>query len=161
MRCAVARGAEHPFILEKMVHPVTVDRAQPGAGPRHATSGANVQRASHRCADRYCLERRAGLLVLWWQRGSLITRTDVLGAFDALRELSDGEALPLVEHLHDVAGFLPDARDALTHYALSSRVALVGGSPVDRVIAAFAETGFTETRYFECADAAEAWARAA
>lgn len=111
------------------------------------------------CSGKHCLERREDLLVLWWAPASLIDVPDVLCAFDGLRELSDGHVLPLVVHFQHVAGYVAEARGALLHYSLSSRVAMVGASPVDRVIAAFFETGHTETRYFENVMTAEAWAR--
>lgn len=135
-----------------------------GVLPDHAESRRcpntihDLARRRH-CSGKHCIERRSGLLVLWWAPASLIDVPDILSAFDGLRELSDGHALPLVVHFQHVSGYVAEARDVLLHYSLSSRVAMVGASPVDRVIAAFFETGHTETRYFENVVIAEAWAR--
>ena len=128
-------------------------------GPRLCPGTAHSPTARRRCRGKHCMELRHGLVVLWWAEASLLTRADILGFFDDLRELSDGNTLPLVVHLQGLKGYLVDARRELMHSSLSHRVAIVGASPVDRVIAAFLETGYAETRYFECATAAEEWAR--
>lgn len=111
------------------------------------------------CFGKHCIEHRQGLLVLWWTEGALLTLPDVLHSFDGLRELSDGYALPLVVHLQKLAGIVPAAREALLDCSLSTRVSIVGSGPVDQVIAAFTEMGYSDTHYFESADPAEAWAR--
>ena len=134
--------------------------ARPGAtAPRLCPGTAHSGTARRHCEGKHCIELRSGVAVLWWAESSLLTRADILSFFDDLRELSDGNTLPLVMHLQGLKGYLVDARQVLMHSSLSNRVAIVGSGPVDRVIAAFLETGYAETRYFECATTAEAWAR--
>jgi hypothetical protein len=117
--------------------------------------------ARRRCAGKRCLEARAGLLVLRWEPGSFLTLADVLAAYEAIRELSDGYLLPLVVHLQGLTGIAADARAVLLEGVLTARVGFVGTGPVDRVIVAFLEPSLCETRYFEQPEAARAWVRAA
>ncbi len=105
------------------------------------------------------MEYREGLLVLWWAPGSLLTPADVLGAYDAIRELSDGYLMPLVVHLQGLVGIAPPARALLLEASLTCRTAVVGTGPVDRVIAGFLEQSLSETRYFDSGCEAVAWAR--
>jgi hypothetical protein len=109
-----------------------------------------------RCTGGHCIEVRAGLLLHWWAPSLFLTAADILASFEAYRFLSEGYVLPLVIHLQELRGISPDARDAMLEGTLTSRVALVGRGPVDRVITAFAEGSFSDTRYFE---SAELWAR--
>lgn len=137
-----------------------ITKSRPGtAAPRLCPGPAHSLATRRHCEGKHCIELRSGLMELWWSEASLLTRADILSSFDGLRELSDGITLPLVVHLQNLQGYLVDARQVLMHSSLSNRVAIVGRSPVDRVIAAFLETGYAETRYFECAATAEAWAR--
>ncbi|MEG9249831.1 hypothetical protein V6S67_17215 [Arthrobacter sp. Soc17.1.1.1] len=122
-------------------------------GPQH------VPGIRRHCADKHCVQCRDGLLVLWWAPGSLLTTVDVLGSYDAIRELSDGYRMPLVVHLQALAGIAPPARTLLLEATLASRIAVVGTGPVDRVIAGFLEQSLTETRYFDRAGEALAWVR--
>jgi len=115
----------------------------------------------HHCAGKHCIELDSDLLIQWWAPGSFLTSSDVLASFEGHRELSDGHRLPLLVHLQGLTGITRDARNALLECSLSARIALVGAGPVDQVIAAFAGTGYAETRYFACTDAAGRWARAA
>jgi hypothetical protein len=142
------------------MHHTGVTKTRVGtAAPRLCPGTPHSLATRRHCEGKHCIELRSGLAVLWWAEASLLTRADILSFLDGLRELSDGRTLPLVVHLRNLRGHLVDARRLLMHSSLSSRVAIVGTSPVDRVIAAFLETGYAETRYFECPTTAEAWAR--
>ncbi|MHA7240546.1 hypothetical protein [Arthrobacter sp. TMS1-12-1] len=129
------------------------------APPRVCPGPGHAPHARRHCAGRHCVEVRDGLLVLWWAPGSLLTLPDVLAAYEGLRSLSDGYVLPLVVHLQGLAGIASAARLIILEGALTSRIAFVGTGPVDQVIAAFLAHALSETRYFESAPDAEAWAR--
>jgi hypothetical protein len=105
------------------------------------------------------MEDRGGLLVLWWVPGSRLTPADVLGSYEAIRDLSDGYLVPLVAHLQGLVGITAHARSLLLEGSLTSRVALVGTGPVDQVITGFLEQALTESRYFTSVSDAVAWAR--
>lgn len=110
------------------------------------------------CTGKHCIERHAAVLVLWWLPGSLLDRGDVIACYEGVRALSEGCLLPLVVYLQGLAGITPEARTVLLEGSLSSRIGVVGGGPVDQVIAAFMEQALCETRYFEQPGAALAWA---
>ena len=122
-------------------------------GPPH------VPGTRRHCAGKHCVEDRGGLLVLWWSPGSLLAPPDVLGSYEAIRELSDGYLMPLVVHLQGLVGIAPPARSLLLEASLTTRIALVGTGPVDQVIAGFLGQALSETRYFESAFEAMTWAR--
>lgn len=124
-------------------------------GPEH------ISDARWHCVGKHCIEVRDGLLLLWWTPGSVLSVADVLVSYEGVRELSDGYLLPLVVHLQGMIGIAATARAAMLECDLSSRVGFVGTGPVDQVIAAFVEHALAETRYFEDATEAEAWAREA
>ncbi|MBG6225273.1 hypothetical protein IWX63_001845 [Arthrobacter sp. CAN_A2] len=107
---------------------------------------------------KHCVEVRDGLLVLWWARGSVLSLADVLAAYEGVRGLSDGYVLPLVVHLQGLGGIAPAGRMVILEGSLTSCIAFVGTGPVDQVIAAFLAHARSETRYFESASDAEAWA---
>jgi hypothetical protein len=113
------------------------------------------------CSGKSCIRPGAEFIELWWAPNSLLDLADVRGAHEIIREVSDGYLLPLVVYLQGLVGIAPDARSVILEGFFSSRVAFVGTGPVDQVIAAFLEQALTETRYFECPQAAAAWAREA
>lgn len=110
------------------------------------------------CVGSFCLHVEPRLLSLWWAPGAVLDAADVTGAYEVIREVSDGYRLPLVVHLQGMVGIGAEARTLILENSLSSRVAFVGTGPVDQVIAAFLEQALSETRYFECPRAAEEWA---
>lgn len=107
----------------------------------------------------HCIDVHDGLLVLWWMAGVRLGAPDVLAAYEGVRILSDGDVLPMVMHLGGVSGIDPAARLLILEGSLTSRIAFVGGGPVDRVLAAFLAYARSETLYSESASDAEAWAR--
>lgn len=151
----VAGERIHPFILEEPLQQI----ALPTTPARFCPAYGHTPQWRGRCAGRYCIEVRAGLLLHWWAPSSFLTAPDILASFDAYRALSDGYVLPVVVHLQELRGISAAGREVLLEAALSSRVALVGSGPVDRVLTAFTEGSLSDTHYFESAVLAEAWAR--
>lgn len=110
------------------------------------------------CSGSFCVRVEPRLLSLWWAPGAVLGLTDVAGAAEVIRDVSDGYRLPLVVHLQGMVGIAAAARTLILESSLSSRIAYVGTGPVDQVIAAFLDQGLSETRYFECPRAAQEWA---
>ena len=139
-----------------------MSRTVPGNALSQGCPGTwHLPAARRHCDGKHCLEAQAGLLVLRWETGSLLTLADVLAALDAIRDLSEGHLLPLVVHLQGLSGIDLDARALLVEGSLTSRIGFVGTGPVDRVLAAFLEPALCESRYFDHPEAARTWALAA
>jgi hypothetical protein len=138
-----------------------VSRTVPGNALSEGCPGTWHRPAARRhCEGKHCLEAQAGLLVLRWEAGSLLTLADVLAAYAAIRDLSEGYLLPIVVHLQGLSGIAVDARSLLLEGTLTSRIGFVGTGPVDRVLAAFLEPALCESRYFDHPEAAHTWALA-
>ena len=137
------------------MHQIALASSPGGLCPAHVE---DLERRG-RCTATYCIEARPGLLLHRWAPSSFLTAGDLLSSFDAYRALSDGYALPVVVHLQRLRGISRAGREVMLGASLNSRVALVGTGPVDRVLTAFSEGALSDTRYFESAPLAEAWAR--
>jgi hypothetical protein len=86
--------------------------------------------------DKGGLERVDGFLRLKWKEGSTIEVQDAEDARAAVDALGQGEELGLLISIQGVT-FSRPARKVLPSPSSVSRIALVGSSPVDRVIALF------------------------
>jgi len=94
-----------------------------------------------------------GLIVLTWSHGSQVTADRAAEAICRVDELNAG-AEPLAQPANR------DARAAFSHRCSASAIALLGQSPVDRVIANFAlgvSAVPVPTRFFTSRAAAEEW----
>ena len=101
------------------------------------------------------LER--GFLRLRWRRGVEITYPTAVAAARALAEFHGPSTLPLLVHMHGIAGITPEARVGMSAYTGYSRVALVGEDVVDEVTSGFAHRSPTATRFFTSERKALAW----
>lgn len=105
----------------------------------------------------YSAHLERGYLRLRWRRGIEITRPLAVAAARALAEFHGPTALPLLVHMHGIAGVTPEARVGMASYRGFSRVALVGEDAVDEVMSGFSHRSPTTTRFFTSESDALAW----
>jgi hypothetical protein len=86
--------------------------------------------------DKGTLERVDGILRLSWRKGQNIGIEDAHCAVAAIHELGQGNSLPMLILLEGV-NFTRESRKVFPSKGSVSRIALLGSSPVDYVIALF------------------------
>jgi hypothetical protein len=101
-----------------------------------------------------------GLIVLTWSHGSQVTADRAAEAICRVDELNAGVERPLLVDMTGTTALTRDARAAFSHRCSASAIALLGQSPVDRVIANFAlgvSAVPVPTRFFTSRAEAEEW----
>jgi hypothetical protein len=101
----------------------------------------------------------SGILRLVWNRGETIGADDAQAAIIAVNKLCRSQSHPMLVNVSDVA-LTRGARIAFTSPSGASRIALLGSSPVDRVIASFflaLQSLPCPTRYFTSTADALSW----
>ena len=102
----------------------------------------------------------AGFVRLSWRAGLSIDGPLATRAMALVDEVNAGEPRPLLVDMTGTAQLTREGRTAFGHRCSASRIALLGRSEVDRVIANFA-LGVTRvpvpTRFFTSEPAARAW----
>lgn len=104
----------------------------------------------------------AGILHLRWAPGQSINEEDALAAMTAARKICGSQRYPLLVTLAAPVWLSCRARKVLTRPGPATRIALLGSSPVDAVMAKFFLAGNSlpcPARYFTSADKATAWLR--
>ena len=105
------------------------------------------------------LELAVGVLYLRWKQGAYIGIDVARAALEAISTLARGRRLPMLVEIRGVTHSAA-ARTLFPDASSISRMALVGSSPVDRVIAMFRlprlPVGFP-IKYFTSTDKAMAW----
>ncbi len=103
-----------------------------------------------------------GIARLWWAPGVKITGDLAREAVAALVGVCNGERKPMLVDMQGTGTLTRDARVVFAQPSSASRIALLGKSAVDRVIANFA-LGVSPvpvpTRFFTSEVAAVAWLR--
>ena len=102
----------------------------------------------------------AGFVRLSWAPGSTVTGELAREAITRLAVFSDGRRLPMLVNMTSTKALTRPARVVFTEETTATRIALLGRSPVDRVIANFAlgVSGVpVPTRFFTDEDLAIAW----
>jgi hypothetical protein len=107
--------------------------------------------------DQFAVDRKHDVLFLRWEGGVRITHAMAVDAATALKELSDGQVLPLVVVMGGIDGLTLRTRMEMNSYCGFSIVALIGDGPVDEVLAGFAHNSQTRTRYFTSESDALGW----
>lgn len=110
-------------------------------------------------SDQFTAHRTDNVLHLTWAPGVEITHPLAVDAAQLLAVLGAGEILPLIVVMGGIDGLTFKARMGMNAYRGFARVALVGDGPVDEVLAGFAHTSATPTRYFSSEARALAWIR--
>jgi hypothetical protein len=78
-----------------------------------------------------------GVIALTWQPNARIEIADMETAMAKVNELCSGLAHPLLVEMTGVSTVTHEARAAFSTECAASRIALLGSTPVDRVIANF------------------------
>jgi len=95
-----------------------------------------------------------------WRRGTRITGELARAAIRDLNQITGGRERPLLVDMRGIAGLTREGRQAFGGEYSASKVALIGESSVDRVIANFTLSVIAmaiPTRYFTSESAALAW----
>jgi hypothetical protein len=101
-----------------------------------------------------------GIVWIRWPQGSHITAEMAEEGRDRLEVYNGGRKRPVIVEMVGVAGLTREARQVFTQEFAASRMALLGRSPVERVIANFAlaVSRFTvPLRFFTSEQAAVEW----
>jgi hypothetical protein len=78
-----------------------------------------------------------GILQLWWPRGASISEADAEHAMQKVNELCGAERHPMLVDMATTAQVSRGARAVFGRPCQASRIALLGSSPVDKVLANF------------------------
>jgi hypothetical protein len=101
-----------------------------------------------------------GVIQLRWPRGASISETDAETAMRSVNELCGDRFLPMLVDMATTAQVSRGARAVFGRPCQASRIALLGASPVDKVLANFI-LGINKlpcpTRFFTSRNDAMAW----
>lgn len=104
--------------------------------------------------------REDGIIHLVWSPKVKIEAADATAAMAAVNALADGKECPLLVDMTTTASLSHQARAVFSFPCAASRIALLGRSPVDRILANWS-TGVQEltcpTRFFNSPTEATAW----
>ena len=112
--------------------------------------------------ESFSLYVEGGIVVVRWKPGVEITGPLATEAMDTVDELNGDHKRPLLVDLTGTATVTREARGAFSRECQVSRMALVGRSAVDRVLANFAlkvNSIAIPSRFFTSLPAALAWLR--
>jgi hypothetical protein len=101
-----------------------------------------------------------GVLHLVWKPGTVLEADDVHAAIATVNELADGAEFPMLIDIANTQAVSRQARSVFSVKCAASRIALLGSSPVNRVIANFAMAWRTlpcPTRFFTSRTEAMDW----
>ena len=79
----------------------------------------------------------AGIIHLLWRSGVSIEESDARAAMAAVNEAAQGGEYPLLVDMANTASVSREARGVFSIPCAATRIALLGTSPVDRVLANF------------------------
>jgi hypothetical protein len=122
---------------EKMMKPITVDGGK-------GTVELSEERVLH----------------LVWKPGTVLEAADVRAAMATVNDLADGAEYPMLIDMSDTQAVTRQAKSVFSVKCAASRIALLGSSPLSRVIANFAMARRTlpcPTRYFTFRNEAMHW----
>jgi hypothetical protein len=101
-----------------------------------------------------------GVLHLVWKQGTVLEADDVHAAMAKVNEVADGAEYPMLIDITNTQAVTRQAKSAFSVRCAASRIALLGSSPVNRVIANFAMSRRTlpcPTRFFASRNEAMDW----
>ncbi|XAS74040.1 STAS/SEC14 domain-containing protein [Micrococcaceae bacterium Sec5.1] len=101
-----------------------------------------------------------GILYLVWQPGTVLEADDVHAAMAKVNEVAGGAEYPLLIDIANTQAVTLQAKSVFSVKCAASRIALLGSSPLNRVIANFAMARRKlpcPTRYFTSRDEAMSW----
>ena len=100
------------------------------------------------------------IIYLVWKPGIVLDGNDVHAAIATLHEIAGGSEYPMLVDMGTTKAVTRQAKSAFQIPCAASRIALLGSSPVDRVIANFTiarQTLPCPTRFFTSRDEALNW----
>lgn len=103
-----------------------------------------------------------GLVILKWPKGVMITGPSARRAFESVNLICAGTRRPMLVDMSTTKSVAREARSVFGEPSAASRIALLGHSPVDRVIANFTlgvSTVPCPTKFFTDRDRALAFLR--
>jgi hypothetical protein len=101
-----------------------------------------------------------GVLHLVWKQGTVLQSDDVHAAIEKINELADGSEFPMLIDMKNTQAVTRQAKSVFSVKCAASRIALLGSSPISRVIANFAMARRTlpcPTRFFTSRSEAMDW----
>jgi hypothetical protein len=101
-----------------------------------------------------------GVLHLVWKPGTVLEAVDVHAAMEKVNELADGAEYPMLIDISNTQEVTGQAKSVFSVKCAASRIALLGSSPLNRVIANFAMARRTlpcPTRFFTSRKEAMHW----
>jgi hypothetical protein len=101
-----------------------------------------------------------GIIHLVWRPGIVLDSDDVHAAMARVNEVSEGSEYPMLVDMGVTKAVTRQAKSAFQIPCAASRIALLGSSPVDRIIANFTierQTLPCPTRFFTSRDEAMVW----
>lgn len=101
-----------------------------------------------------------GILHLMWKPGTVLVADDVQAAMAVVNEVADGAEYPMLIDITNTQAVSRQAKAEFSVKCAASRIALLGSSPVNRVIANFAMSRRTlpcPTRFFTSPKEAMNW----
>ncbi|UUL75388.1 STAS/SEC14 domain-containing protein [Pseudarthrobacter sp. Fe7] len=104
-----------------------------------------------------------GIIRLVWNWHVRIEAIDAHAAMAAVDELADGREYPMLVDMTSTASLSRQARSVFSSRCAASRIALVGSSPVDRILANWVLSGQKlpcPKRFFNSDAEATTWLRA-
>jgi hypothetical protein len=104
-----------------------------------------------------------GVLHLVWKQGTVLQADDVHAAIAKINELADGAEFPMLIDMKSTQAVTRQAKSVFSVKCAASRIALLGSSPLSRVIANFAMARRTlpcPTRFFTSRNEAMDWLQA-
>ncbi|MDJ0458589.1 STAS/SEC14 domain-containing protein [Arthrobacter sp. NQ7] len=101
-----------------------------------------------------------GVLHLVWKPGTKLDASDVHAAIATINEVAAGAECPMLIDITNTEAVSRQAKSAFSTKCAASRIALLGSSPVNRIIANFAMSRRTlpcPTRFFTSRTEALQW----
>ncbi|MDQ0634297.1 long-subunit acyl-CoA synthetase (AMP-forming) [Arthrobacter pascens] len=101
-----------------------------------------------------------GVLNLVWKQGTVLEADDVHAAMAKVNEIADGAEYPMLIDISNTQSVTPQAKSVFSVKCAASRIALLGSSRINWVIANFAMARRTlpcPTRFFTSRNEAMNW----
>lgn len=109
----------------------------------------------------FVITQDAGIVEVRWRPGIVVGPAELDVLANTITHFPNWRRAPMLVYLSRLRRITPPARQALLDYHHLGPIALTGGDPVDRVLAAFITQSPSRTRYFADTDQARAWLRSA
>ena len=130
--------------------------------PENAIWGDSMERIELDGGKAPVTLREDGIIHIIWNSTVRIEDVDATAAMAAANELTSGREHPLLVDMTTTAALSRPARAVFSRPSVASRIALLGRSPVDRILANWSmkvQKLPCPTRFFDSSAEAEEWLR--